>query len=632
MVRLILVLLALVQTVPAALRVLPPEFNADKEQQMMRSYLRQQVHAKMDQRLKDLEAALQSPKALTVYQEKRRGFLRWTLGEMPKRTPLNARVTGVLREDGFTIEKVLFESRPGFHVTSNVYRPSGKGPFPAVLHPCGHSANGKAYREYQKANRLLVQHGFVVLCYDPIGQGERRQLVNADGRLPLRPTSEHAVLGPAPILLGGGLGRWMLWDGVRALDYLAGRPDVDDKRLGCMGNSGGGNLTSFLMAYDDRIAAAAPGCFITTHRRKNEFPGPGDAEQNLFAQIREGFDHPDFILARAPKPTLILAATADFVPIEGTWEGYRQAKRAYTVLGHPERVALVETNEKHGFTRHLREGAVRFFTRWLQGRVVEIIEAENVRVRADAELQVTPEGQVLQLKNARSMFDWLEADARQLADQRLPLTRERLRAVTGIRELKELPVLKVTKILREGLPAPLIFHPEPGIPLPALYWPQGKQAPVLITPDAGLNSVLPQVAKLQATGHPVLVVDLRDLGETATRNWRFYGADWYIAYLLGRSYLAMRTEDIFACANWLAKSHKTKSIQIIAHGETITAAQHAAALEAQLFGKLTLTDPAPDWEALLTHNQANRYLHTIHPRALLHYDLPDLKKLRQSRD
>ena len=632
MVRLILLLLAVVQTVPAALRVLPPEFNADKEQQMMRAYLRQQVHAKMDHRLKDLEAALQSPKALTVYQEKRRTFLRWTLGEMPKRTPLNARVTGVLREDGFTIEKVLFESRPGFHVTSNVYRPAGKGPFPAVLHPCGHTINGKAGVAYQKANRLLAQHGFIVLCYDPIGQGERKQLLNDDGRAPLRPTSEHAVLGPAPILLGGGLGRWMVWDGVRALDYLASRPDVDAKRLGCMGNSGGGNLTSFLMAYDDRIAAAAPGCFITTHRRKNEFPGPGDAEQNLFAQIREGFDHPDFILARAPKPTLILAATADFVPIEGTWEAYRQAKRAYTVLGHPDRVALVEANEKHGFTRHLREGAVRFFARWLQGRLMEITEPESGRVRADAELQVTPEGQVLQLKNARSMFDWLEADARQLAAQRPQLTRDRLRAITGIRGLKDLPVLKVTKILREGLPSPLIFHPEPGISLPALYWPQGKQAPVLITPDAGLNSVLPQVAKLQAAGHPVLTVDLRDLGETATRNWRFYGADWYIAYLLGRSYLAMRTEDIFACAKWLTETHKTKSVQLIAHGETVTAAQHAAALEAQLFSKLTLTHPAPDWKTLLTHNQANRYLHTINPRALLHYDLPDLKKLRQSRD
>ena len=114
-------------------------------------------------------------------------------------------------------------------------------------------------------------------------------------------------------------------------------------------------MTSYLMAYDERIARRRAGCFMTTHRRKNESPGPGDAEQNLFAQIREGFDHPDFILARAPKPTLILAATQDFVPIEGTWEAFRQAKRAYTQLGYPERVALIETNAKHGFSRRLRK-------------------------------------------------------------------------------------------------------------------------------------------------------------------------------------------------------------------------------------------------------------------------------------
>ena len=129
----------------------------------------------------------------------------------------------------------------------------------------------------------------------------------------------------------------MVWDAVRAIDYLCSRPDVDADKIGCTGNSGGGNLTSYLMAYDDRIAAAAPGCFMTTHRRKNEKPGPGDAEQNLFAQIRDGFDHPDFILTRAPKPTLILSATKDFVPIEGSWEALRQAKRVYTVLGFPER-------------------------------------------------------------------------------------------------------------------------------------------------------------------------------------------------------------------------------------------------------------------------------------------------------
>ncbi|MBC8325082.1 MAG: prolyl oligopeptidase family serine peptidase [Verrucomicrobia subdivision 3 bacterium] len=629
MVRLILILLAAAQTVPAALRVLPPDFNADKEQQMMRAYLRKLVHAKLDQRLKDLEIALKTPEALAAYQAKRKTFLQWTLGKMPERTPLNAYVTGVLREEGFTIEKVLFESRPGFHVTANVYRPAGKGPFPAVLHPCGHSANGKAYKEYQKANRLLVQHGFVVLCYDPIGQGERRQLLDAEGRAPRKPTSEHAVLGPAPILLGGGLGRWMVWDGVRALDYLADRPDVNAQRLGCMGNSGGGNLTSFLMAYDDRIVAAAPGCFITTHRRKNESPGPGDAEQNLFAQIREGFDHPDFILARAPKPTLILAATQDFVPIEGTWEALRQAQRAYTVLGHPERVTLVEANEKHGFSRRLREGAARFFARWLQGRMIEIKEPDNVPVRNDADLQVTPKGQVLLLKDARSIFDWFVADEQHWAAQRPALTRDRLQQITGIRRVAELPPAEGMMFIRHaGQPRPMVWHPEAGISLPALHWPEGDKVPVLITPTEGLNSARAAANKLRAAGHPVMIVDLRDLGETATRNWRFPGADWYIGYLLGRSFLALRTEDILQCARWLAEHHKTQRVHLIAHGETTTAAQHAAALEPRLISPLTLHNGLASWKTLMTDRQANRHLHTIHPRALQHYDLPDLKKLQ----
>lgn len=629
MFRLLLLFGLLTAVARAELRVLPKGFNTDKEQQMMRAFLRQQVHAAMDARRTELEEALQSPATLAAYQGKRKIFLRQALGKMPARTPLKARVTGVLREEGFTIEKVLFESRPGFYVTANVYRPAGKGPFPAVLHPCGHSANGKAYREYQKANRLLARHGFVVLCYDPIGQGERRQLLNAEGRLPLQPTSEHAVLGPAPILLGGGLGRWMVWDGVRALDYLAGRPEVDAKRLGCMGNSGGGNLTSFLMAYDDRIVAAAPGCFMTTHRRKNETPGPGDAEQNLFAQIREGFDHPDFILTRAPKPTLILAATQDFVPIEGTWEAFRQAQRAYTILGHPERMALVEANEKHGFSRRLREGAARFFARWLQGRFIEIKEPENVPVREDAELQVTPKGQVLLLDDAQSIFDWFAADEKQMDAQRPPLTRDRLQQITGIRRAAELPPMEGTMFLRRAdQPRPLLWKPEPGISLPALHWPEGDKTPVLITPADGLNSALPAAEKLRAAGHPVMIVDLRDLGKTATRNWRFPGADWYISYLLGRSFMAMRTEDILQCAKWLAERHKTAGVQLIAHGETTTAAQHAAALEPKLIGRLTLHGGLASWKTLMTDRRANRHLHTIHPRALQHYDLPDLKPLQ----
>uniref|UniRef100_UPI00261704A6 alpha/beta hydrolase family protein n=1 Tax=uncultured Gimesia sp. TaxID=1678688 RepID=UPI00261704A6 len=564
--------------------------------------------------------------------KKRRDSLHCSLGEMPERSALNARVTGIITENGFTIEKILFESQPGFHVTANLYRPSGSGPFPAILHPVGHSENGKAYDSYQRANRLLVQNGFVVLCFDPIGQGERKQLIGPEGKPLHRASHEHQELGVAPILLGRSLGSYMVWDGVRAIDYLCSRSDVDPKRIGCTGNSGGGNLTSYLMAYDERIVAAAPGCFMTTHRRKNESPGPGDAEQNLFAQIRDGFDHSDFILVRAPKPTLILAATKDFVPIEGAWEAFRQAKRAYTLLGYPERVELIEANEKHGFSQRLREGAVRFFAHWLQGRRIEVFEEVNVPILTDKDLQVTPDGQVLSLPDERSIFDLFADYERQLAAQRPKLTRAVVRDVTGIRPLSELPKPKVDvpKVDINGnhaSPQRLLFHPEPGIVLPALYWSQGNAEPVLIAPAEGMNFAVKEAKQLNEKGHPVLIIEVRDTGETRTRNWRFFGADYYIAHMLGRCWLGMRTEDLLVCSRWLKEQQQAKSVRLTANGEIGPAAQHAAALEPELISTVLTKNDLTSWRELMTSREAQKHLHNAVQNVLRYYDLPDLKKL-----
>lgn len=630
-------------------RVLPSDFNSDKTQQMMRAYLREQVHEALDRRLKELQAALASREQIIEYQQQRREFLRWTLGEMPPRSPLNAQVTGTIEEDGFTIEKVLYESQPGFHVSANLYRPDGPGPFPAVLHPCGHSENGKAAGVYQKANRLLARNGFIVLCFDPIGQGERKQIFTADGKPAHRASSEHQQLGVAPILLGRSLATYMVWDGVRGIDYLCSRPDVDAKRIGCTGNSGGGNLTSYLMAYDERIAAAAPGCFMTTHRRKNESPGPGDAEQNLYAQIRDGFDHPDFIIARAPKPTLILAATYDFVPIEGTWEAFRQAKRIYTKLGHPERVELIEARAKHGYSRRLREGAVRFFARWLQGRRIEVLESEeeDVPVRSAAELKATPEGQVRKLKGERSILELYAAYERKLASQRPKLTRDIVRKVTGIRPLDQLPQPKVEAGKagegRSGTgdndhgksrpnaatiqPRQLVFHPEPGIVLPALHWPQGDAEPVMIAPSDGINSAVAEAERLNAKGHPVLIVEVRDTGETQTRNWRFVGADYYIAHMLGRCWLGMRTEDLLVSARWLKEQQEADAVRLVAYGEIGPPARHAAALEPKLITALRVSDGLTSWRELTKSTTAHQHLHNAVQNALTHYDLPDLAGL-----
>ena len=209
-------------------------------------------------------------------------------------------------------------------------------------------------------------------------------------------------------MLGQNLATYRIWDGIRSIDFLAGRDDIDESRIGCTGNSGGGLMTSYLMALDPRIVAAAPSCFITTTRRKNDDPGPGDAEQNIYAQTAYGMDHPDYVLMRAPKPTLILAATRDFVPIAGAWETFRQAKRLYTRMGVAERVDLVEADEEHGFSLHLRTGACRWMRRWLLNRVDEVTESD-FDVFSDRQLQCTPRGQVLLLEGARSVFQLYRA-------------------------------------------------------------------------------------------------------------------------------------------------------------------------------------------------------------------------------
>jgi dienelactone hydrolase len=599
------------------IRVLPPDFNADKENQMMRSHLRQRVHAALDAREARLEK-LEKAEQIAAYQTSLRDFFRESIDlDSFKKSPLNAQVTGRLEREGYSVEKVIYESLPGFHITANLYLPAGKGPHPAVLHPCGHTDIGKAYGEYQRANILLARHGIAVLCYDPIGQGERRLLRDPEtGKTLASASGEHQILGVPPIALGRGLASHMIWDGMRGLDYLQSRADIDSSRLGSMGNSGGGNLTAMLMALDERVTAAAPGCFMTTTRMKNESPGPGDAEQNLFGQIHAGLDHPDFAILRAPRPTLILAATADFVPIEGTWDAFRQAKRVYTKLGFPERVDLVEAPEKHGFTRQLRESAARFFAHWLRGEIVEIVETPEVTVEAPADLQCTLQGSVLALPKERHLFDLNRERAAELAAARRPIwemasndeRRALVRKAIGFREMN----YAVTPVGKDTL----VITPESGITLPAVVEKGTGAGSHLLLPDGGLNA-----RQLPASFGDTLTVDLRDLGETKTKNWRFYGADWWIAYMLGDSYLAMRTADIVS----IAKHWKPgEPLHLHAWGETVPAALHAAAIEPGLFDSVTLHGGLTSWESLLDSRDPIPHLHNQVHGALRHYDLPDL--------
>src|SRR5262245_42261756 len=189
------------------------------------------------------------------------------LGGLPERTPLNAKTVAVLDREDYKIEKVIFESQPRFYVTANLYLPKkGTAPYPGILFPLGHEEGAKAHSAWQQVLASLAKKGFVALAWDTLGQGERVQLYDPDfgESKVLRSTTEHTLMGIQCLLVGDNLARYTVWDGMRALDYLVSRPEVDSTRIGCTGNSGGGTHTAYLSALDDRIKVAAPSCFITS--------------------------------------------------------------------------------------------------------------------------------------------------------------------------------------------------------------------------------------------------------------------------------------------------------------------------------------------------------------------------------
>jgi cephalosporin-C deacetylase-like acetyl esterase len=627
------------------LTVLTPESAGGPPNQMLARYLKQQVQDALQRRQAAYEA-VKTPAEAASYQERLRKAFLEHLGGFPERTPLNARVVGVVKGDRYRIEKVIYESQPHHFVTANLFMPTaGDPPYPVVVVPCGHSANGKV--AYQTAGAFLALNGIACLIYDPIGQGERYQFL-AEGKPRFGATVEHTLLGAGSIPLGRNTATYRIWDGMRSIDYVAGRKDLDPKKIGVTGSSGGGTLSSYLMALDERVACAAPSCYLTSFRRLLETIGPQDAEQNIHGQLGFGMDHADYLLLRAPKPTLILAGTQDFFDIQGTWDTFRQAKRFYTRLGFPERVGIVETDTRHGYVKPQREAMVRWMRRWLAGKDEPITEPD-IPPRPDRDLLCTPHGQVQLLEGARSVVDLnVELNAR-LEPRRRELWEGKDRAaalaevrrLAGVRPLVELPRVKAIPagtVERKGYRIEkLALQTEPGIRLPALLFRpekasgrrhlylhgEGKQV------DAGPGG---PIEKLVLAGHLVLAVDLRGIGEIGPAPGGMWGGNWsdfFTSYLLGRSVLGLRTEDILSCARFLAEWENKEApgrVELVAIGVVGPPALHAAALEEALFDTVKLSRSLPSWSDLVSHPSApGQLINTVHG-ALVAYDLPDLAR------
>jgi cephalosporin-C deacetylase-like acetyl esterase len=257
------------------------------------------------------------------------------IGAFPAKTPLNAQVLGTTQADGFRIEKILFDSQPGFHVTALLYIPDGKeeAKLPAILMAPGHGATGKA-GDYAFA-ATFARNGFAVLSYDPIGQGERLQYpdpAHPGQSLASRPTGEHGEAGLQPVLIGEAVAKYFVWDAMRAIDYLITRPEIDPARIGAEGCSGGGTITALTTALDPRVAVAGVACYTTSFDALLPFVGPQDGEQSIPGFIAAGLDFPDWIELAAPRPYGVLATYSDMFPFSGARSTVIEARRFYALF------------------------------------------------------------------------------------------------------------------------------------------------------------------------------------------------------------------------------------------------------------------------------------------------------------
>jgi Acetyl xylan esterase (AXE1) len=258
------------------------------------------------------------------------------IGALPQRTPLNARTLGETQADGFRIRKVIFESQPNFFVTALLYVPDGApagGKRAAIIMSPGHAPSGKAGDAPVAA--IFARNGFIVLSYDPIGQGERLQYpdpAKPGSSLAMRPTGEHGEASLQPMLIGDTFARYEVWDAMRGVDFLASLPNVDPHRIGALGCSGGGTITALTGALDTRIAAIGTACYITSFDTLLPALGPQDAEQSTPRFISSGLGFPDWIELAAPRPYAVLSTYSDMFPFAGARTTVIEARRFYSLF------------------------------------------------------------------------------------------------------------------------------------------------------------------------------------------------------------------------------------------------------------------------------------------------------------
>jgi dienelactone hydrolase len=645
------------QAAPAA--GAPPLATLNRFPRMVQEFFVARENALHEQRLARL-AALNTKADAEAYVRTVRGKIRESFGPFPEKTPLNARVTKVVERDAYKIENVLFESRPGFLVSANLYVPKGRRfPLPGVVGSCGHSANGKAIETYQSFCQGLARLGYVVLIFDPIGQGERMQYVDANWK-PMRGTgtAEHNYAGIQQVLVDERFCTWRAWDGVRALDYLVTRKEVDTRHLGITGNSGGGTMTTWLCGLEDRWTMAAPSCFVTELRRNMENELGADIEQIPLRALALGLDHEDFLAALAPKPVIILAKEKDYFDARGNEAAYERLKRLYRLLGAEDNVAYFIGPTYHGYSQENREAMYRWFNRCTG--ISNATTEPKLVLEKDETLWCTPQGQVAALRS-KPIHDFTRDKSKLLASTRGSLDPAAL--ARAVARALRLPT-------RSGVPEFRILRP-----LPDRKYPMRHALPYMVETDPGVHAVVYRLTREPLLSRPpretkkaILYVsdqsadaelrteplvrelidadpeaafhtcDVRGIGESTPQTTSLnssdeYNTDYFYSshgLLLDYPYLGQRTFDVLRVLDWLA-AWGYDQVHLAARGQGAGPAAFAALLSPHVT-RATLKHAPASYTAIAESPDYNWPLSALPPGVLADFDLPDCYRALKAKD
>ncbi|TAM83636.1 MAG: hypothetical protein EPN47_05870 [Acidobacteria bacterium] len=632
-------------------------------------YLTVQMNEARARRLAELRA-MRTEADVRARIEKVRSKVWKLIGGQFDKTPLKPKIAGTIDRSDYRIEKVIFESLPEVFVTANLYLPKNrKPPYPAIIVPLGHSDIGKSFYYYQYVCQSLARKGYAVLPFDPFGQGERQQFLDPrTGKSHFGPTGEHDQAGRPMLLFGSQFEQYRTWDGIRAVDYLLTRPEVDPERIGCTGQSGGGTMTMWLAALEPRIKVA-----VTSDGQNENLAGPSyappgavdDAEQNIVGSLPEGIDRGDLFLAFAPKPQLIMYSRTDsgltYSPtyVEGTTEIYNEALAGYKLMGAADKVKLFGSPLPHAYDFFNRREAYRWFNRWMGNEDAGTGEAKFENSPPDA-LQCTSTGQVLTSLGGRSIIDLNTDRLRQVAQASQPAgtpteakaARERARETLS--QLLGLPAVRAplnprtisSNVWMDGIAVDeFLFYSEPLVRVTGWFLRPAKGGPsfptVVFISEGGRNHILYEtssISRLVRKGVAVCAIDLRGLGVSTPRNpsagplfYQDVPLDERYAwacFCLGKPFLGQRVWDIIRCLDYLQTRRDVDPRRILGLGEggAAIALLLSAVLDERLHSVL-FDRPIATYASIVESKAYSLNLAWFLFDILRHFDLPNLTAL-----